>query len=108
MYNLLLFSIFCCHLVYFFRFGMFGPRKIWQPCRQALPKSAVPLKKQQLGQMWHFILCQERNRGIDTKVGCSGTPLHRQNSSIDLRNLYKLLGYDREFQRQRCKILQRN
>jgi deoxyribodipyrimidine photolyase len=23
----------CDHLVYFLRFGMFGPRKIWQPWR---------------------------------------------------------------------------
>jgi hypothetical protein len=25
------FGIVCGHLVYFSRFGMFGPRKIWQP-----------------------------------------------------------------------------
>jgi hypothetical protein len=25
------FAIICGHLVYFSRFGMFGPRKIWQP-----------------------------------------------------------------------------
>jgi hypothetical protein len=30
-YNLLPFSIVCGHLVHFLRFGMFGPRKIWQP-----------------------------------------------------------------------------
>jgi hypothetical protein len=30
-YNLYPFGIFCGHLVYFSRFGMFGPRKIWQP-----------------------------------------------------------------------------
>jgi hypothetical protein len=30
-YNLLPFGIVCGHLVYFLRFGMFGPRKIWQP-----------------------------------------------------------------------------
>jgi hypothetical protein len=22
----------CCHLVYFSRFGLFGPMKIWQSC----------------------------------------------------------------------------
>jgi hypothetical protein len=26
------FGIVCCQLLYFFQFGMFGPRKIWQPC----------------------------------------------------------------------------
>jgi hypothetical protein len=30
-YNLWLFGIVCCDLVYFSHFGMFGPRKIWQP-----------------------------------------------------------------------------
>jgi hypothetical protein len=31
-YNLWPFGIVRGHLVYFLRFGMFGPRKIWQPC----------------------------------------------------------------------------
>jgi hypothetical protein len=31
-YHLQPFSIVCGHLVYFCRFGMFRPRKIWQPC----------------------------------------------------------------------------
>jgi hypothetical protein len=30
-YNLWPFCIVCGHLVYFLRFRMFGPRKIWQP-----------------------------------------------------------------------------
>jgi hypothetical protein len=30
-YNFWPFGIVCGHLVYFLRFGMFGPRKIWQP-----------------------------------------------------------------------------
>jgi hypothetical protein len=30
-YYLQPFGIVCGHLVYIFRFGMFGPRKIWQP-----------------------------------------------------------------------------
>jgi hypothetical protein len=30
-YNLWPFGIVCGNLVYFFRFGMFVPRKIWQP-----------------------------------------------------------------------------
>jgi hypothetical protein len=30
-YNLWPFGIVCVHLVYFSQFGMFGPRKIWQP-----------------------------------------------------------------------------
>jgi hypothetical protein len=32
-YNLWPFGIVCIHFVYFSRFGMFGPRKIWQPWR---------------------------------------------------------------------------
>jgi hypothetical protein len=31
-YILWQFVIVCGNLVYFSRFGMFGPRKIWQPC----------------------------------------------------------------------------
>jgi hypothetical protein len=31
-YNLWQFGIVCGHLVYFSHFGMFGQRKIWQPC----------------------------------------------------------------------------
>jgi hypothetical protein len=31
-YNLWPFVINCGHWVYFSHFGMFGPRKIWQPC----------------------------------------------------------------------------
>jgi hypothetical protein len=31
-YNLWPLGINCGHLVYFSHFGMFGPRKIWQPC----------------------------------------------------------------------------
>jgi hypothetical protein len=30
--NIWPFGIVYAHLVYFFSFGMFGPRKIWQPC----------------------------------------------------------------------------
>jgi hypothetical protein len=30
-HNVWPFGIVCGHLVYFSRFGMFGPRKIWQP-----------------------------------------------------------------------------
>jgi hypothetical protein len=30
-YNIWPIRIVCGHLIYFFRFGMFGPRKIWQP-----------------------------------------------------------------------------
>jgi hypothetical protein len=30
-YNVWPFGIACGHLLYFSRFGMFGPRKIWQP-----------------------------------------------------------------------------
>jgi hypothetical protein len=33
-YNLWPFDIICEDLVYISRFGMFGPRKIWQPCIQ--------------------------------------------------------------------------
>jgi hypothetical protein len=31
-YNLWPFGIVCGHLLYFSQFGMFGPKKIWQPC----------------------------------------------------------------------------
>jgi hypothetical protein len=31
LYNLWQFSIVCGHLIYFSQFGMFEPRKIWQP-----------------------------------------------------------------------------
>jgi hypothetical protein len=31
-YNLWPFGIVCGHLLKFSQFGMFGPRKIWQPC----------------------------------------------------------------------------
>jgi hypothetical protein len=34
LYNLWPFVINCGHLVYFYHFGMFGPRKIWQPWPQ--------------------------------------------------------------------------
>jgi hypothetical protein len=30
-YNLWPFGIVCGHLLYFSQFGMFGPKKIWQP-----------------------------------------------------------------------------
>jgi hypothetical protein len=33
-YNSWPFGIVCGHLVYFFQFGVFGPRKIWQPWTQ--------------------------------------------------------------------------
>jgi hypothetical protein len=32
-HNVWQFGIVCGHLVYFSHFGMFGPRKIWQPCQ---------------------------------------------------------------------------
>jgi hypothetical protein len=42
-YDLWTFGIICGHLVYFSRFGMFGPRKIWQPwithCQRSLAGS---------------------------------------------------------------------
>jgi hypothetical protein len=38
-YNLQLCGIVCGHFEYFFRFGMFGPRKIWQPCSAHVPMS---------------------------------------------------------------------
>jgi hypothetical protein len=42
-YNIGLFGIVCGHLVYFFRFGMYGPRKIWQPWSvQLADPSALP------------------------------------------------------------------
>jgi hypothetical protein len=35
-YNLWPFGTVCGHLLYFSCFGMFGPRKIWQPCPPAV------------------------------------------------------------------------
>jgi hypothetical protein len=35
------FGIVCGHLVYFLRFGMFGPRKIWQPCFGSVKQPAM-------------------------------------------------------------------
>jgi hypothetical protein len=35
-YYLWPFGIVCGHLVYFSRFATFGPREIWQPCRQSV------------------------------------------------------------------------
>jgi hypothetical protein len=37
-YNLWSFGIVCSHFVYFSRFGMFGPRKIWQHWTEALTR----------------------------------------------------------------------
>jgi hypothetical protein len=37
-YILLQFGIVCGNLVYFSRFGMSGPRKIWQPCCTKISK----------------------------------------------------------------------
>jgi hypothetical protein len=43
-YNLWLFGIVCGDLVYFSHFGMFGPRKIWQPWyRLRLPPRRLEL-----------------------------------------------------------------
>jgi hypothetical protein len=39
-YNLWPFGIVCGHLLYFPQFGMFGPRKVWQPWWQV---EAIPL-----------------------------------------------------------------
>jgi hypothetical protein len=36
LYIFCLFGIVCGHLFYFSQFGMFGPRKIWQPCSERL------------------------------------------------------------------------
>jgi hypothetical protein len=44
-YNLLTFGKYCCHLVLFSRFGMFEPRKIWQPWTAA-PTFNCPLSIQ--------------------------------------------------------------
>jgi hypothetical protein len=34
-YNLWPFGLVCGHMVYFSHFGTFGPRQIWQPCRES-------------------------------------------------------------------------
>jgi hypothetical protein len=45
------FSIVCGHLVYFFRFGTFGQRKIWQPCSRLNARSST-VKKLLIGGIW--------------------------------------------------------
>jgi hypothetical protein len=40
-YNLWPFGIVCGHLAYFSKFGMFRPRKIWQPWCQHRQNSAL-------------------------------------------------------------------
>jgi hypothetical protein len=42
-YNLQPFGVVCGHLVYFFHFGMFGPRKIWQPWSSQLAEKWRPV-----------------------------------------------------------------
>jgi hypothetical protein len=45
-YNLWPFGIVCGHFVYFSRFDMFGPRKIWQPWSEVttrFPKNQEPI-----------------------------------------------------------------
>jgi hypothetical protein len=37
-YSLRLFGIVCGHLAYFSRFGVFGPRKVWQPRFTLVPE----------------------------------------------------------------------
>jgi hypothetical protein len=50
-HNLQPFGIVCGHLVYFSRFGMFGPRKIWQPCSPAfLEKVIISGERQELSR----------------------------------------------------------
>jgi hypothetical protein len=45
------------YLVYFLRFGIFGPRKIWQPCRQRARKQVfVFSEKNRQSQFPHFWL----------------------------------------------------
>jgi hypothetical protein len=52
-YNLWQFGTACSHLVHFSHFGMFGPRKIWQPwatlalafaLKNSIPSIACPTK----------------------------------------------------------------
>jgi hypothetical protein len=38
-YNLWPLSVVCCHLVHCLRFGMFGPRRIWQPWSRLCSKT---------------------------------------------------------------------
>jgi hypothetical protein len=50
-YTLWPFGIVCGNLVYFSRFGMFGPRKIWQPWKKVAPRTFFPSKNSAAG---HF------------------------------------------------------
>jgi hypothetical protein len=47
-YNLWPFGIVCGHLLYFSQFGMFGPRKIWQPWDGPSLPTGSPRKPQLL------------------------------------------------------------
>jgi hypothetical protein len=47
-YNLQPFGIVCGHLKYFFRFGMFGLRKIWQPCPRRQGTKIVEITTQSM------------------------------------------------------------
>jgi hypothetical protein len=42
-YNLWPFGIACGHLVYFSQFGIFGSKKIWQPCSEVAGKRDLPV-----------------------------------------------------------------
>jgi hypothetical protein len=55
-YNLWPFGVVCVHLVYFSRFDMFGPRKIWQPWLVSLARLKLFLEVNQPGL---FKLCLE-------------------------------------------------
>jgi hypothetical protein len=66
-YNLWPFGIVCDNLVYFTQFGMFGPRKIWQPW------SALPTFVGGLVRKWratkNYILLQGFNDlNVETRV----------------------------------------
>jgi hypothetical protein len=59
------FGIIYGRLVYFSHFGMFGPRKIWQPCRRAKFGARMNLRVTRLGDFSGHCLC---TLGSDLKI----------------------------------------
>jgi hypothetical protein len=66
-----LFGIVCGHLVYFLRFGMLGPRKIWQPW--FLP-TVVWRRGEKLIQTIFF--CRGKKTSKRPKMFASAVPLN--------------------------------
>jgi hypothetical protein len=51
-YNLWPFGIVCGRLVYFYHFGMLGPREIWQPCLRVDEETYHPILCRLIVNAW--------------------------------------------------------